>query len=134
MERYTKLALPALLLAAALLLASCGNPGGPAQKEDEGGEEGDDSFGGIAGMDHDQMGHGPGGMASRMLMENGKYSDKRFIDAMVPHHQRAIAMARVALKNARHEEIKELAEHIISAQQAEIEHMTHWRQQCYQEG
>jgi cytochrome c5 len=35
-----------------------------------------------------------------MLMENGEYSDERFIDAMVPHHQGAIEMAQVALENA----------------------------------
>jgi uncharacterized protein (DUF305 family) len=48
---------------------------------------------------------GSGGMAKQMVMENGKYSDKAFIDAMVPHHQGAIAMAEVALKNAEHQEI-----------------------------
>jgi uncharacterized protein (DUF305 family) len=74
----------------------------------------------MAGMDHHQMGHGPGGMASGMLMENGRYSDKRFINAMVPHHQGAIAMARVALKNAEHEEIIELSQNIVSTQRAEI--------------
>ena len=79
-------------------------------------------------MDHDQMGHGSmgmgsGGMARQMVMENGKYSDKAFIDAMVPHHQGAIAMAKVALKNAEHEEIKELSRNIISSQQAEIEEL-----------
>jgi uncharacterized protein (DUF305 family) len=62
-------------------------------------------------------------MARQMVMENGKYSDKAFIDAMVPHHQGAIAMARVALKNAEHEEIKELSRNIISSQQAEIEEL-----------
>jgi uncharacterized protein (DUF305 family) len=56
-------------------------------------------------------------------MENGKYSDKAFIDAMVPHHQGAIEMARVALKNAEHAEIKELTRNIISSQQAEIEEL-----------
>ena len=56
-------------------------------------------------------------------MENGKYSDERFIDAMVPHHQGAIAMAKVALKNAEHEKIKELSRNIISSQQAEIEEL-----------
>jgi len=74
-------------------------------------------------MDHGQMGHGSGGMASGMLMQNGKYSDERFIDAMVPHHQGAIAMAEVALKNAEHEEIIELSRNIISSQQAEIEEL-----------
>jgi uncharacterized protein (DUF305 family) len=75
----------------------------------------------MAGMDHDQMGHG--GMASGMLMENGRYSDERFIDAMVPHHQGAIAMVRVAMKNAEHEEISELSRNIVSTQQAEIEEL-----------
>jgi uncharacterized protein (DUF305 family) len=82
----------------------------------------------MAGMDHGQMGHGSmgigsGEMARQMVIENGKYSDEAFIDAMVPHHQGAIAMARVALKNAEHEDIKELSRNIISSQQAEIEEL-----------
>jgi uncharacterized protein (DUF305 family) len=80
------------------------------------------------GMDHDQMGHGSmdmgsGGMAKQMVMHNGKYSDKAFIDAMVPHHQGAIAMAQVALKNAEHDEIRELSRNIVSTQQSEIEEL-----------
>jgi uncharacterized protein (DUF305 family) len=66
------------------------------------------------------MGMGSKGMARQMVMENGKYSDRRFIDAMVPHHQGAIAMAEVALKNAKHEEIIKLSRNIIASQQAEI--------------
>jgi uncharacterized protein (DUF305 family) len=120
LERYVKPVLPALLLAVALILASCGNTGGSAQSEDQSGGNGGGSSGGMAGIDHDHMGHGSGGMASGMPMENGKYSDKRFIDAMVPHHQGAIAMARVALKNAEHEEIIDLSRSIVSTQQAEI--------------
>jgi len=69
------------------------------------------------------MGMGAGDMARQMVMENGKYSDERFIDAMVPHHQGAIAMAEVAQKNAEHDEIKELSENIVSTQQAEIEEL-----------
>jgi uncharacterized protein (DUF305 family) len=121
LERYAKLALPALLLAAALILASCSGAGGSAQKEDQGGGNRDGSSGGMAGMDHGQMGHGS--MASGMVMENGRYSDERFIDAMVPHHQGAIAMARIALENAEHAEIIELSRNIISTQQAEIEEL-----------
>jgi uncharacterized protein (DUF305 family) len=106
----------ALLLAVALILAACGGAGG--------GQQGSGS-GGMAGMDHSQMGHGSMGMGSKgmarqMVMENGKYSDRRFIDAMVPHHQGAIAMAEVALKNAKHEEIIKLSRNIIASQQAEI--------------
>jgi uncharacterized protein (DUF305 family) len=117
----TKAWLLALLLAVALLLAACGSAGG--------GQQGDESDGdGHGQMNHGQMGHGSMGMGSsgmtrQMVMENGKYSDRRFIDAMVPHHQGAIEMARVALKNAEHEEIKQLSRNIVSTQQAEIEEL-----------
>jgi uncharacterized protein (DUF305 family) len=120
----------ALLLAVTFILTACGGAGGGQQGSGSGGEQGtaDKTGGSMAGMDHSQMGHGSMGMGSgemarQMVMENGKYSDKAFIDAMVPHHQGAIAMARVALKNAEHEEIKELSRNIISSQQAEIEEL-----------
>jgi uncharacterized protein (DUF305 family) len=127
-KRYAKLALPALLLAAALILASCGGTGGSAQKEDQSQGNRDGSSGGMAGMnhgkmDHGSMGKGSSGMARQMVMENGRYSDELFIDAMVPHHQGAVEMAEVALENAEHEEIIELSRNIISTQQAEIEEL-----------
>jgi uncharacterized protein (DUF305 family) len=52
--------------------------------------------------------------------------DQRFIEAMIPHHEGAIAMARDALQNAEHAEIKELARAIITAQEAEISQMREW--------
>jgi uncharacterized protein (DUF305 family) len=119
----------ALLLAVAFILTACGGTGGREQGSGSGSDQGAaEKPGGMAGMDHNQMGHGSmgmgsGGMARQMVMENGKYSDERFIDAMVPHHQGAIAMAKVALKNAEHEEIKQLSRNIISSQQAEIEEL-----------
>jgi uncharacterized protein (DUF305 family) len=108
-----------LFLAVAFLLAACGGVGS--------GQQGDQS-GGHGQMDHGQMGHGSMGMGSKgmakqRVMENGKYSDRAFIDAMVPHHQGAIAMAKVALKNAEHEEMKELSRNIVSTQQSEIEEL-----------
>jgi uncharacterized protein (DUF305 family) len=75
------------------------------------------------------MGMDSGGMARQMVMENGKYSDKAFIDAMVPHHQGAIEMARVALRNAEHEEIQELSRNIVSTQQSEIEELKSIKQE-----
>jgi uncharacterized protein (DUF305 family)/predicted small secreted protein len=140
--KWTRLWLPALLVAAALLLASCGNngsSGGGAHDGDDGMEgmnHGDSgsgetsrqktTSGGMARMDHTSMGHGSmssGAMAREMVMEDGQYSDRAFIDAMVPHHQGAIAMAQVALKKAEHEEIKQLSHNIVSSQQAEIEEL-----------
>jgi uncharacterized protein (DUF305 family) len=115
MKNYLRLGL--LALAATLVLASCGSSSGGSQGSADGQQK---ETGGMSGMDHSSMGHGSGGMASGMLMENGKYSDERFIDAMVPHHQGAIEMARVALENAEHEEIVQLSENIVSTQQAEI--------------
>jgi uncharacterized protein (DUF305 family) len=111
----------ALLLAAAFILAACGSAGGFQQSDEFGG-------GGHGQMDHGQMDHGYIGigsesMARQMVMQNGKYSDRHFVDAMVPHHQGAIAMAKVALKNAEHEEIKELSRNIVSTQRAEIEEL-----------
>ena len=117
MKQFSRKAwLLTLLLAVAFLLGACGGAGG--------GQQGDESGGGAHGqMDHGSVGMGSKDMAQQMVMQNGKYSDERFIDAMAPHHQGAIAMARVALKNAEHEEIKELSRKIISSQQAEIEEL-----------
>jgi uncharacterized protein (DUF305 family) len=94
------------MLAAALTLASCvgsgsGSEQGSVEPEDE-----------MKGMD-----------ASEMLMENGEYSDERFIDAMAPHHQGAVEMAEVALENAEHPELRQLAENVLSTQRAEIEEL-----------
>ena len=118
----------ALLLAVAFLLAACGSAGGGQQGSGSAGDGGQGTSkkpGGMAGMDHSNMEHGSmdmgsGGMAPDMVMENGRYSNERFIDAMVPHHQGAVEMAQVALKNAEHEEVKQLSEDIVSAQEVEI--------------
>lgn len=52
--------------------------------------------------------------------------DQAFLTMMIPHHERAIAMAEVAIQRATHQEIKDLAETIINAQQAEIDRMQTW--------
>ncbi len=128
MKHHTKLTLAGLLSAVALTVAACGGMGGGAGDMDHGGT-GNDGAGetgnnsGMKGMERSGMGSSSGGMASGMLMENGRYSDERFIDAMVPHHQGAVEMAEVALENAEHKEIRRLAEDIVSAQKAEIEEL-----------
>ena len=130
--------LPALLVAVVLLLASCGTSAGGGDGNDggmqgmeQGGSGGEDTShqaprgettgGGMAGMDHGSM--GSGGMAREMVTEDGRYTDRAFIDAMVPHHQGAVEMAEVALENAKHREIRDLAEDIVTAQEAEIEEL-----------
>ena len=93
---------------------------------------GDDSMGGMhdmggmgmEGMDHGQM--GAGGMAAmsrEMVMENGEYSDRAFIDSMVPHHQGAVDMAKTEQADGSYEPAIELAGEIVDGQTAEIETM-----------
>ncbi len=122
---YTRtFGLPALLLAAALIMASCGGSGTGGSEQGNAGQDNAESEDGMQGMDHGGMNTGSGDMASEMLMENGEYSDERFIDAMAPHHQGAVEMAEVALENAEHQELRQLARDIVTGQQAEIEQMS----------
>ena len=58
--------------------------------------------------------------------------DRAFIDAMVPHHQAAIEMANEAKKaGLSAPELIEIADDIITTQQAEIDQMLEWREQWF---
>ena len=57
--------------------------------------------------------------------------DLRFIEAMIPHHQGAVAMARDALAKSLRSEVRALADEIISAQEMEIELMMSWKMLWY---
>jgi uncharacterized protein (DUF305 family) len=57
--------------------------------------------------------------------------DQQFIDLMVPHHQGAVEMARIAQVRGEHQEIKDLAAAIIQGQSAEIDQMKAWRLAWY---
>jgi uncharacterized protein (DUF305 family) len=57
--------------------------------------------------------------------------DLRFIDAMIPHHQGAVVMAKEAQQKSQRPEIKQLAEEIIKAQNQEISQMQQWRTAWY---
>ena len=53
--------------------------------------------------------------------------DAQFIDMMVPHHQGAVEMAKIAQQRAEHPEIAQMAETIVTAQEGEIGRMKAWR-------
>ncbi len=57
--------------------------------------------------------------------------DLRFIDAMIPHHEGAVTMAKEVLGKTKRPEIKQMAEEIITSQQAEIKQMKAWRKAWY---
>lgn len=70
-------------------------------------------------------------MGDMDLGPKDEYFDLRFIDGMILHHQGAINMAESVLENSSREEMKELANAIIAAQQQEITQMQEWRQAWY---
>ena len=79
-----------------------------------------------------------GGMGMQMdaMMQNldgktGDAFDKAFLTEMIMHHEGAVVMARAALKSAKHQEIKDLAQEIISAQETEINLMKKWQKDWY---
>ncbi|ARV59644.1 DUF305 domain-containing protein [Nostocales cyanobacterium HT-58-2] len=89
--------------------------------------------------DKQQMDHGSGmhhgdGTSHSMAMDNGPADadyDLRFIDAMIPHHQGAVEMAKEAQQKSKRPEIKKLAEEIIKAQNKEIAELKQWRTAWY---
>lgn len=57
--------------------------------------------------------------------------DKSFIEMMIPHHQGAIEMAKMAVSRAQSPQVKKLAQSIIEEQTREIKQMQTWYKQWY---
>lgn len=79
--------------------------------------------------------HGYNGMMQMMGVNNNHMNsnnvDKQFIEQMIPHHESAIAMAKLALQKTKHDEVRTLANNIISSQTAEINTMKQWYKDWY---
>ncbi len=84
------------------------------------------------GMDHGKM--MPQGGMHHMGMDLGPADaefDLRFIDAMTPHHQGGVDMAKEAKQKSKRPEIQKLADAILKAQNQEIAQMQQWRKAWY---
>lgn len=66
-------------------------------------------------------------MTASLQGKTGDEFDRAFLEAMIEHHESAVAMSRPAAQNAFHQEIKDLARAIIEAQDGEIAQMRAWQ-------
>ena len=64
--------------------------------------------------------------ASSTNSTNFNDADVTFAQSMIPHHEQAVEMAKLAQKNASTTEVKQLADKIAGAQGPEISTMTGW--------
>ena len=81
---------------------------------------------GGAGMD---MGGDMVEMQNKLQGLTGEEYDKEFLKQMIVHHEQAVEMSKYAADNAKHQEVKDLASAVISAQTTEINQMKQWQKQ-----
>lgn len=65
------------------------------------------------------------------VMNNSSLIDAHFIEQMIPHHEDAIIMAKLAETKAKRPEVKELARDIIDSQGREIDQMKDWYKEWF---
>jgi uncharacterized protein (DUF305 family) len=72
-------------------------------------------------------------MMAELDGKTGDEFDKAFLSEMIVHHEGAVDMAEAALTDAKHQELKDMAKAIITAQTTEIAQMKTWLKTWYGE-
>ena len=62
-----------------------------------------------------------------MAAASGETLDQAYIAKMIAHHQGAVAMAEVALRDSRDPEVRRMAQAVVDTQTREIAEMRAWR-------
>ena len=68
-------------------------------------------------------------MHTAMAVEMTGDVDVDFMRTMIPHHEGAVAMAKIVIENGKDPDVRKLAEEVIKAQEAEIAMMKAWLEQ-----
>ncbi len=71
------------------------------------------------------------GMMQNLEGKTGDAFDRTFLSEMIMHHEGAVDMAEAALRDAGRQEIKDLSQSIITAQEQEIRQMQAWEKEWY---
>lgn len=66
-------------------------------------------------------------MTEQLKNKTGDDFDKAFVEMMISHHEGAVDMAELIPARAKHDEVKQLGEAIITAQTKEIADMKQWQ-------
>jgi uncharacterized protein (DUF305 family) len=61
-----------------------------------------------------------------MAIQFSNNSDIDFVRSMIPHHQGAIEMAKIALENTKDEQVRQWATDVVREQEREIAEMRAW--------